>query len=319
VGPSTTAQAPRCDAFDLLLRDAAFVERYAPDLVLQFGQAPLSRALERYLEHHSGCRRWVVSRGWHDPSGRATSLVFGDVGAVARTLVAALPERAPGGEWERAFVSGDERIWTAVDAELADGALSEGSATRLLAKELHRDALLVLSNSLPIRHVDTYVRGDSCDATVLTQRGANGIDGLISSTSGAASVRRGPVALLMGDAGDAAFAHDLGGLAVARKSTVPLAVVVLNNRGGRIFEQLPMGERAELRDALERHVIMPQELDIERAAKLFGVGFTRTDAPSALGLAIRGALDSPGCTVIEATVPPRGAAEMIQRLGSTIR
>lgn len=319
VGPERGPRAPRCDAFDVLLRDSAFVDRHAADLVLQIGAAPLSRPLERYLEHHhAGCRRWVISRGWHDPNHRASSMILGDVEEVVRALAAAVSARAPGGSWESAFSAADQRAWEAIDAELGrdPGTLSEGGVARSLAEALPRGALLALGSSLPIRHLDAFVRGDRCQAAVLAQRGANGIDGLISGAAGAASVHEGPVALLLGDA---AFQHDLGGLAVARRSNVPLVVVVLNNRGGRIFEQLPIGGRADLGEVLEQHLVMTQEADLGSAAKTFGIGYTRVDEPDALDQALRRSIAGPGCTVIEAVVPPHGAAEMARRLGSVTR
>lgn len=230
-------------------------------------------------------------------------------------LVARIPARSPGGEWERAFSAVDERAWSAVEAEIGGDRLSEGGVASALCSCLPEGALLALGNSLPIRHVDTFVRGDRCRAAVLTQRGANGIDGLVSGAAGASSVGEAPVALLIGDA---AFQHDVGGLAVARSSRVPLVIVVLNNRGGRIFEQLPIGKRPDLGAAMEAHLIMSQSFSFEHASRTFGVGFERAEVPAALETAVRRAIGERGCTVIEAVVPPQGAGETMRRLLSSI-
>jgi 2-succinyl-5-enolpyruvyl-6-hydroxy-3-cyclohexene-1-carboxylate synthase len=302
--------APRCDGFDLLL-PGGFGARHAPDLVLQFGQAPLSRALDAYLDAHA-CPRWVIaSTGWHDPGDRAARFLWGDLAEIARAIATAIDRREPGGEWERAFSDGDARVWAAIAAELSAGGLSEGQVAKALCESLPERSLLVLGNSLPVRHADLYCRGDLADAAVLAQRGANGIDGLVSGASGAASVHEGPVALLVGDV---SFLHDHGGLAAARAAERPLVIAVLNNDGGRLFEQLPVGHRADLREPFERHLVMPQRVDLAAAAAVFGIPFSRAATPHDLRIALAAALKRHGCTVIEAVVPPHDAAERMKRI-----
>src|SRR5207248_3257828 len=70
---------------------------------------------------------------------------------------------------------------------------------------------------------------------VLSNRGANGIDGTVSSAFGAAAAGPGPTALLVGDV---ALAHDLGGLLAASRLGLALGVVLLDNSGGGIFDIL---------------------------------------------------------------------------------
>jgi len=293
--------APRCDGFDALLAEPEFLAGRAPDLVLQFGAAPLSRSLDAYLEAHAGCPRWVfATSGWHDPGDRATAFVWGDPSEIARALAAGVGRREPGGEWERAFVEGDARVWEAREFELAGDVLSEGYVARTLVAELPRGALLALGNSLPVRHADALCRWDAADVTVVAQRGANGIDGLISGAAGAASVWDGPTALLLGDV---SFLHDVGGLAAARQATRPLVVVVLNNDGGRIFESLPIGARPDLAEALERHLVMPHGSDLSHAPALFGIPFARVRVKDELRGALATAFSRAGSTVIEAVVP----------------
>jgi len=315
VGPRPLA-APRCSAFDLLLRSPGFAGRHPPDLVIQFGAAPLSRALLRYLESHPHCRRWVIApHGWQDPGSRAQSLLFCGIAETAQALVERVAPREPGGQWERAFTEADRRVWDAVRSDLAATSWSEGHVARALCEALPRGSLLALSSSLPIRHADTFCPGERCDVAVLAQRGANGIDGLVSAAAGAASVRDGPVALLVGDI---AFLHDVGGLAAARSVSHPLVLVVIQNGGGRIFEQLPIGEREDLSGPLSRHLVMRDSADLAHAAALYGIAFLRVESSASLGGALAEALARPGCTVIEAVVPPHGAAEQARRLQSAV-
>src|SRR5438067_4872595 len=116
------------------------------------------------------------------------------------------------------------------------------------------DATLFVASSMPIRDVETFAAARPDPPRVLANRGANGIDGTVSAAFGAASVGR-PVVLLVGDV---ALAHDIGGLLAARRHSLSLTIVLLNNDGGGIFHFLPV---ASQRDAFEEHVATPHGLD----------------------------------------------------------
>jgi 2-succinyl-5-enolpyruvyl-6-hydroxy-3-cyclohexene-1-carboxylate synthase len=174
---------------------------------------------------------------------------------------------------------------------------------------------LVLGNSLPIREVDAYVPRSRRAIRVLSQRGANGIDGLISGASGAASQTTEPTVLLLGDV---SFMHDLGGLAAARASLGPFVIVVLDNGGGRIFEQLPMF--AQLRDNAEaaRFWLTPPSVELSHAAELFGYRYQRLTSSAeiapALGLATREA----GVSVLHVVVDGSSAREVEPRVRNAL-
>ena len=106
---------------------------------------------------------------------------------------------------------------------------------------------------------------------MLSNRGANGIDGTVSSAFGAAAAGDGPVVLLIGDV---ALAHDIGGLLAASRLRLPLTIVLLNNDGGGIFHFLPVAGET---DAFEEHVATPHGLDFARAAALYGCEYRRPD------------------------------------------
>ena len=192
--------------------------------------------------------------------------------------------------------------------------LTEAEVARLTAASLPNDAWLILGNSLPVRTVDSYCRASSADFHVLSQRGASGIDGLISGAAGVASIARDPVVLLIGDI---SFLHDVGGLLLASAAHVPLIIVVVNNGGGRIFEQLPVGRAVP--EAIMRHFTTPQDCVIEHAAKLYRHEFARAETPSDFHSALAAAYRCTGCTVIEAVVPPHGAQEDRTRVLAALR
>jgi 2-succinyl-5-enolpyruvyl-6-hydroxy-3-cyclohexene-1-carboxylate synthase len=164
--------------------------------------------------------------------------------------------------------------------------------------------VLAIGNSGPVRDLDTFVPAGARPLRVLHQRGAAGIDGLVSAAAGAAVADGGPVALILGDV---SLLHDLGGLAAARTVTSPLAIVVVHNDGGRIFEQLPLGRLAALAPEVERLFVTPHGLQFGAAAALFGLRHFRVETRADLHVAVQHALGQPGATLVEVIVPPRAA------------
>ena len=160
---------------------------------------------------------------------------------------------------------------------------------------------LVLGNSLPVRTADEIADGGR-DLTVLTQRGAAGIDGLIAGAAGAAAATGTPTVLVLGDV---SFAHDVGALACVRG--LPLAIVVIDNRGGRIFDQLPVRQAGLPGDSFDRLWRTPPALDPAAAARAFGLAAATVRSPDELGAAIAGGLAGE-TVVIHAPVAPESAA-----------
>src|SRR4051812_18111883 len=150
------------------------------------------------------------------------------------------------------------------------------AAPRRLGATLGPDEALGVASSRPVRDVESFwpVRDDG--PRVLSNRGANGIDGTPSSAFGAAAADGGPVTLLIGDV---ALLHDLGGLLAHRRLGLDLRIVVLNNDGGGIFHFLPVREQYEL---FEHHVATPHGTDFAQVAALFGLPFTRASSPEDL-------------------------------------
>jgi 2-succinyl-5-enolpyruvyl-6-hydroxy-3-cyclohexene-1-carboxylate synthase len=142
---------------------------------------------------------------------------------------------------------------------------------------------------------------------VLTQRGAAGIDGLIASAAGA-TWAGAPVLLVLGDV---SFAHDLGGLLAARAARAPLAILVIDNRGGQIFAGLPIARsHAVAGAAFDRHWLTAPEIDPAAVAAVLGAQASTAVSPAAAATAIARALATPGVTVIHAPVSAGGAHDV---------
>jgi 2-succinyl-5-enolpyruvyl-6-hydroxy-3-cyclohexene-1-carboxylate synthase len=157
---------------------------------------------------------------------------------------------------------------------------------------------------LPVRDIDAFVPPRAGRVRVWSQRGLNGIDGLVSGAIGAAESSCVPNLCLIGDV---SFFHDQGGLALAAELTSPLALVVIDNGGGRIFEHLPLGELLTERADLARFWTTPHGYDLRHAAALYGLSFENPTTTDALRGSVRAALEHEGCTLIQVRVAAHSA------------
>jgi 2-succinyl-5-enolpyruvyl-6-hydroxy-3-cyclohexene-1-carboxylate synthase len=303
---SSARPLPLCGSFDSLLRSPAFRKKYAPDLVLEFGMPPVSASYAAWMSEHAHVPRYVIApQGWNDPLGTARGLVFAHPARVAELLKeSAAPPSDAVFSWSRAFSQKESRAWEIVEQH-SQGPLCEGSIARLLLDAVPSGTALLVGNSNPVRDLDTYCRPRAKQVTVLHQRGASGIDGLVSGAAGSKSVFAGPLVLFLGDI---SLLHDLGGLNLARMVKGPLVIVVVQNDGGRIFEQLPLGKRSELAPLVASHFVMPQGLPLAPAAQLFGLVYHRAETQEAFAGALSRALAHDGATLIEAIAAPDSGA-----------
>jgi 2-succinyl-5-enolpyruvyl-6-hydroxy-3-cyclohexene-1-carboxylate synthase len=301
-GPHT-ATAPVIAGSDLFLRDERFAARHAPEFVLRIGGTPTSKAFRAWLERHATAHVALVDPDgdWSDPLHLASQALRVDPAALCHGLGRRIAERTrePRGPWLHAFLEAERRTAEAVACCLLAGEeWTEPRAVVELAAVLPPSTLLYVSNSMPVRDLDGFLPTSTRSLRVLCNRGANGIDGMISSALGAAAAGCGRVVLLTGDL---AFLHDLGGLAAVRRHRLEATVVVLNNDGGGIFSFLPVSGYGKAA-AFEEHFLMPHGLDIGPLARAFGASFTRVTSAKHFRACVEESLSSPGTAVIEVPV-----------------
>jgi 2-succinyl-5-enolpyruvyl-6-hydroxy-3-cyclohexene-1-carboxylate synthase len=250
--------------YDLLLRDEHFARSVAPDLVLRFGEMPTSKPLRAWLTA-SGADQIVVDPygGWNEPTNRAAAVLRADPTELAAGWAVRVEkeERPPPERW----LDADRAAIGAIESVLATDRISE-PALHLALGRAHRDGDLVYTaSSMPIRDQEAFLPSARADATFLCNRGANGIDGLISSGIGAAHASGRPTTIVTGDLG---LLHDLGALASLRDVSTPVRIVVIDNDGGGIFGFLSQAEVLP-GDEFERLLGTPRGVDVARAAELF--------------------------------------------------
>jgi 2-succinyl-5-enolpyruvyl-6-hydroxy-3-cyclohexene-1-carboxylate synthase len=282
----------------------------APDLVLRVGDLPVSKPLRTWLAELPADVRQVAldpESAWPDPASvLSDSLALEPAGALAH-LAQAAARRSPSTEadWLARWRSADELAAEAIGAALAGETLSEPAVARELGVLLPQEATLFVASSMPVRDIETFwpVRADP--PRVLCNRGANGIDGTVSSAFGAAAQASGPVVLLIGDV---ALAHDLGGLLAAGRLGLELTIVLLDNGGGGIFDFLPVAHAgiareedpgSPERDLYTAHVATPTGLDFADAARLYGLAHERAADLAGFRGALERALAAQGSSIVE--------------------
>ncbi|MGH2953624.1 MAG: 2-succinyl-5-enolpyruvyl-6-hydroxy-3-cyclohexene-1-carboxylic-acid synthase [Solirubrobacterales bacterium] len=248
----------------------------APELVIRFGELPTCKPLRLWLAELEDAPQVVIDpgRGWNDPGRHAGAIVRAEPGGVAVAVAGRLtdPDRDPG--WASGWRSAAGAAATAVDAEL--DALSEATEPglhRALGGAYRDGDLVYTASSMPIRDQEAFLRPGDADVRFLANRGANGIDGLVSSGIGAAAASGRPAWIVTGDLG---LFHDMNGLAILRDAQGPVRIVVANNDGGGIFDFLPQAEQI---DAAEFDAVLgtPLGIDLEGVAGLHGIRYARLD------------------------------------------
>ncbi len=286
--------------YDTLLRDEHWARGVVPELVLRFGELPTSKPLRQWLAA-SGADQIVVdpTGGWNEPTGRAAAILRADptecasgwavrleravegragdgrsgrplLSQPAGTFVQGAPRPAP-----RAWLEAEQAALRVIAEELGAASRIEEAALHLALGRAYRDGDLVYTaSSMPIRDQEQFLAPGDADVLFLCNRGANGIDGLVSSGIGAAHASGRPTIVITGELG---FLHDLGSLAALRDVTTPVRIVVIDNGGGGIFHFLPQQSALDP-DEFEPLFGTPRAVSVERAAALFDLPYRRLDS-----------------------------------------
>ncbi len=276
---------PGCSShYDAILRDERWARALRPDAVVRIGGGLTSKILQGWLK---GAFTVVIGESDNlvDPAYDAALALIGDSAATCRALADAIQiQAAPLGTaaapalaalWREA----EERAASACERALTG--LSEPLIARETLAALREDAVVFISSSMPIRDADAYADRAAPGVRVLSNRGLNGIDGVVSSALGAAAATGRPTTLLIGDL---ALLHDLHGLLAARRLGIPLTVVCVDNDGGGIFSFLPIAQATE---DFEPLFATPQGVDLAQVAALCGARLHRPKTANELRVALR--------------------------------
>lgn len=292
------------DRYDSTLRRESTAASLVPDLVIRIGGVPTSKSLAQYLQRHSSAPLIVVDAAlWPDPTLLAEEMVHADPRIFCEAILGVLSaepdtERPSNTEWLASWRAVDDAAGRALD-DYSDGLAEtfEGRAVADVVAGLMDGATLFVSSSMPVRDLDAFCAGDSRSIRVLANRGANGIDGVVSSALGAAAAVSvaggGPLVLVIGDL---ALYHDMNGLLAARLHGLDATIVVINNDGGGIFSFLPQAAHPK---HFERLFGTPHGLTFASVAELYGARYHSAHDSASLRAAVAVGVAGPGLHLVE--------------------
>jgi 2-succinyl-5-enolpyruvyl-6-hydroxy-3-cyclohexene-1-carboxylate synthase len=312
-------------SYDAFLRLETFTSRMVPQLVLRFGAMPTAKPLLLYLKRHAAtCQQIVIDgqSGWEEPTQLASEMLHTDPAALCHALLAQLPgdgsadsDGTTRREWLTTWLHTDHITRQALQTAIQQFPQPfEGRIFTELAELLPDEANLYVGNSMPVRDLDTFFWGNNRTLRLIGNRGANGIDGVISSALGfsAASKPGEPTILVIGDL---SFFHDQNGLLAARLHHLNLVIILVNNDGGGIFSFLPQAAHPQ---HFEQLFGTPTGLDFRPIVQMYGGNFKRAESWPQFRQAINHGIISGGLHIIEVKTERASNVQMHRQLWPTV-
>ena len=252
------------ESYEALLR-AGWSLQHGPDLVVSIGGTPTSKVLGAWLAAASAPTFLIdPDRMWRDPEQVASHVIACD----PQALLEALPPMDRNA-WREEWMSAGKRATAAIAATFVSTPLHEGHIVRALAARLPDNGQVFVGSSMPIRAVDSFWPYAKTQQRFYGNRGASGIDGLVSSGLGLAAGRSNvPTVLLLGDL---SVYHDMNGLWALRRHGLRATIVVCDNNGGGVFSFLP---QAQHQDVFEELFATPLGLDFAQIARLYDLVYS---------------------------------------------
>lgn len=296
---SQTGQPLPCA--DLWLGNArAVTELQQAQIVVQLGSSLTGKRLLQWQATCEPEEYWLVENreGRLDPAHhRGRRLVSG----VAEWLdLHPAEKRKP---WATAIPELSRQAWALVEQHSEQ--FGEAQLAHRIRHCLPEQGQLFVGNSLVVRLIDAFSRLPA-GYPVYSNRGASGIDGLISTAAG---VQRATAKATLAIVGDLSALYDLNALALLRQASAPFVLLVVNNNGGQIFSLLPTPPRER-----EQFYLMPQNINFEHAAAMFSLKYQRPQSWAELDMALNSAWSKPGATLIEVVVNDSDGAQMLQNM-----
>ncbi len=317
-------------SYDAFLRIDTFVEVMQPEIVLRFGAMPTAKPVLTYLKRYSSCPLLVIdgNEDWQEPTQLATEILHVDPVALCEALTVGTDVARPSWrhvttdtgpatsvptEWLALWKQAEEYTRQALQATLQDfTAMFEGRVFTELTHLLPESAMLYTGNSMPVRDLDTFFWGSERSLRILGNRGANGIDGIISSALGASAIAHGPNVLVLGDL---SFFHDMNGLLAAKLHKLNLTIIVINNDGGGIFSFLP---QADYPEHFEQLFGTPIGLDFSHAASLYGGHYQHVSDWEQFRGAVQRGMHDGGLHIVEVPTERESNVHMHRQLWQSV-
>ena len=262
--------------YDAILKTEGIADAFGPELIIRIGGAPVSKPLALYLDKYSHIEQVIVDSGmgWRDPHHSVSEMIYCDETVFCKNIAAFMDEKVMESSWLKQWQQMNTIAHDVVQQHMETTSFYEGAAVYSFLQAIPDGSTVFVGNSMPIRDIDTFMQQTDKQIKIMCNRGANGIDGVISTAIGAA-IHSKPLYLLIGDL---SFYHDLNGLLVAKMHELNINIIVLNNNGGGIFSYLPQSKEKQHFETLYG---TPTGLDFSHVIRMYEGTFARThDLPT---------------------------------------
>lgn len=262
--------------YDFILREPELLEKLRPEAIIQIGELPTSKRLREVLGMWQ-LPTWIVAPGFD--SFNAVSAPARVLGCRLEELLIPIPaDTGRLSEIASGLLDAEGYLREALTETFAlENRLVEPLVARVLAESLPKLTPIFVASSMPVRDAEYFWPTSDRELRVFFNRGANGIDGTLSTALGMAEGLGIPSVLYTGDL---ALLHDANGFLVANSAFEgSLTIVCIDNHGGGIFEHLPI---AKQKDVFEQYWATPQDVDFEQLAAAHGVDFISVESVEAL-------------------------------------
>lgn len=280
------------ETYDALLKNEAIRERFKPDFIIRFGAMPVSKSYLFFIKENKNVPQFIVENhsGYREPTGNVTDFIFADPVHFCEGL---LELDKPNfsyewlQEWQAMNETAKNHLLTGVEERI-----TEGEAIRGLQKVIPENSTLYVGNSMAVRDVDTFFLNDEKNISILANRGANGIDGMVSSGAGAGAAAERVTLVL----GDLSFFHDMNGLHAVKHYGINLTILLINNNGGGIFSFLSQAENPKHFEALFG---TPLNLEFSKAAEMYGANYFNPETEEDLKRDLEESYQMRGLSIVE--------------------
>lgn len=282
------------ESYDAILRSENIRAQLKPDFIIRFGAMPVSKPYLFYVKENSDIAQFVVENiaGYREPAGNETEMIYADSAKLCNDLAHCEAPAAFDVEWLQTWQKMNQAAKNHLLESDSQNAVTEGETVRCLTEAVPDKSSIYVGNSMSVRDLDTFFMTTPKSIDVLSNRGANGIDGMISSGLGAAATGEATTLLL----GDLSFFHDMNGLLTAKHYALNITIVVINNNGGGIFSFLPQVNHKAHFEALFG---TPLDIDIEDAVKMYGGTYQQPGDETELKTALNESYQYKGLSVVE--------------------
>lgn len=285
------------------------VNRYQPDIILQFGSGLVSKHYYASILPQSAAKLIQISprQGLRDPAHRVNLRIHAPVHRIAAQFnKTSLPPAEP--EATDRLLSSMHRLNAQINASVAADTLSFALIASTLLEDAPDHDALFLGNSIAIRAFDSVLPSRTGRIQIISNRGVSGIEGNIATSVGFAEASGRSVTAVIGDI---SFLHDLNSLLLVKQSTTPVILVVVNNGGGRIFERLPI---SRFPDILHPFMTTPHHMTFRKLAEQFDLPYSVIAEPRDLSPSYRQALQSQRSALLEVTLSPEEDLRIFQAM-----